>query len=420
MLEAKGRYRQALPLYACAAQARDPNALFRLATISHQIGQPDWSQDFVDLGSAVLEPEQVSTVTTTLDQLHRSSQVPDLGGVLTASVTMGWSIDAAYALGSILLTSGRSDLARLTFCIALTRGHSLAGVSLLDLTGRHRRKSLDDARVFLSQIWHDDFGPHARDMRRDRPGIARLSTLSANLGGPTPPGSGSGGTLERWSFPPERDMGIGVDDKHEAAGSCAALLQIGALQQLLLLARTITTLRGLTQVGHDAGSLRLIDAAATRLCSQIGVDANAERLPDGSAVIRAVWDASATELAHAKNEKKNKLRGVISSADKVPSSGVVNRFGRAVIHLEPRQRDALVLSLAGVSKEEIGKSMGLGSAGDIHHLLHAAIDRLHVEQQGEQFDPELWGKVEACFSTVPAELRSTFDKLSEPDGATMR
>ena len=432
LLEAKGRYAQALPLYAHAAQAGEPNALFRLATISHQVGQPLWSRDFTQLGSAALELEHVSKLAGMLHDLNRRRRTADIGGVLTSAVERQGSIDATYALGSMLLTSGRDDLARLAFAAALARGHTLAGISLLDLPGRRRRRSLNEARAYLAQIWHDDFRANARNLRRERPGILTLGGLITSLGTTTAPpseaisallkqlrasrrGASQLGQAVSGSLGVGRVTGAENDDDNDNDDPSVG---VSPLQPLLLFTRTITSLRGLVRVGFDGASLGLIDEASQRLCSTISDKVINGKLADTKAVIREIWRIGADELADAKQRRLSLPPLAVGAGERVPAAGGIRRFGQAVTKLDGPKRRVLLLAVAGVSRDVITEVMRLDSDRDVHILLHAAVDRLHAGQQGEQFEPELWSQVERCFSTVPDEVKAAFDSLlPEPDGA---
>ena len=457
LLEAKGRYSQGLPLYVCAARAHEPNALFRLATISYQLGEPMWSRDFVQLGSAALEPEQMSQVTTALHDLKRRRRVADLGELLTSSAARARSIDATYALGSMLLTSGRDDLARLAFSTAVSGGHTLAGISLMDLPGRRREQSLHETQAFLNQVWHDDFGPQAWHLRRDRPAILALDALTSTLGDTRgSPTDAISAMLEQLSAQharregasyrvvPDRTAadqaaprtrinkrGIGkhaygnedVDatSANSATGGGIALsspaddveevLEISPWQPLLVLTRTVTTLRGLVRIGFDATSLDLIDDATQRSCTGILDQVANGKATDTSTVIEEIWRIGTAELGAAKQRRRILPPIAPRITERVPVAGSVQRFRKAVASLDRSKRQALLLGVTGLPNEVIGQSMKLGTSRDVHNLFYAAIDRLHVEQQGEQFDPQLWSQVESCFSMVPQELRDEFDSI---------
>lgn len=393
LLEAKGRPGHALPLYVCAAQAREPNALFRLATISHQLGKPEWSRDFVELGSASLEPEQVKTVATTLDRLRHDQAALDLGAVLSRSVLQASSNDAAYALGSVLLTAGHTYLARLTFCTALAKGHTLAALSLLDQRSVRRTSAMQHAHKLLGEAWDTGFGPDANALRRDRPGLARIGDMGSTLAGAT-------------DSTPDR-----LSDSNGGT-----VQSPGSVQRILVFARVVTTLRGLMHVGYDPASLRLIDKANKQLCTTIRSDLDHGRLADEAAVITRVWSAGADPLARAKQRRRQlPAPAVLAPAERVPAAGVTQRYGHAFAALRRDQRQALILDLSGASRAEIGSAMNLETERDVNSLVHAAVKRLQAEQQGEQFDPQLWAEVEQSLAVVAPELKADFARRPEPE-----
>jgi hypothetical protein len=287
----------------------------------------------------------------------------------------------------LYVMSGRSDLARLAYSSALSRGHSLAAVSLLDLPirglelRRHADRQLKDA---VNQEFHQR-ALEVRSIPTTR-GFERFTTALRN--------EMSDASLTRL---------LQVAQTPEDGEDRTA-----AMQGILLTVRTMTALRGYIRVGHDADALKLIDEANDRACSQVRAIVEDGLVRNAPSLIKKIWATGGTELGAAKAEANRRPSTGSNSTREVVSSAVVERFGRAFVDLTAEERRVMVLRLAGLSAEEVAQTMGYESEAWGRSVFHRASDRLRREQLGEQFDMNLWKEVESCFDE--RELKAFFEQ----------
>jgi len=383
MLEAKGFQSEAWHFYLWGAQANDTNSLLRLAVICRQRGVRWWATRLAQQAGESMREDVHGSVLDNLQELAGYRHLDRLGRRLTARAVDEHDVDTTYALGSMFFVhAGRADLARLAFCSALSRGHSLAAVSLLDMPPRHQGVLPENGNLQAML----DSSIELRDVdraNRHRPGSHALERSTAVF-----QSSMQSASLQELceAVDPRNTGGEGTD-------------RADAVERVLLTTRVVTTLRGLARQGCRTGTLRAIHNAADQACTQAeraitdGRAQTAASLGDvlwetGDAALRAA-DLLPSSGPGAPDAEEIRKRRTISS-------GTVGRLRRAFHALPGEERKVLVLRLAGLYPEET--ALVMHSTLDRSQQMYRQVQtRLREEQQGEQIDHELWTAVESCF-----------------------
>lgn len=399
MLDAKGFHRESWQWYVRAARSNDINSLFRLATICWSRGNHDWAMRLAKHAVAQLVSDAYNDLGASIDHLVRQRAVFKFGHHMPARLALDLtrSSDADYALGSVLLIlAGRPDLARMAYCSALARGHSLAAVSLLDLIRRPMIKQLGSWR--LSNLLRD--GLNHRN-------------------------------FQKYSF---------AEDSHDDFDRSLLLLKNGvqdetferlievisaptdhpedAMERVLLTTRLITSLRGYGQFGCTMKALRYIEVAADTVCGKVHHELATASVGDAATLINMIRDWSTLELSSCRQSKrqhsdsKDKTEGRGEAAD----SGTIGRLGREYFNFPPEHREVLILQLAGLYPDEVANALGCRQV-DTDRVFADAVTRLQEAQQGEQVPTGklLGAEVDSCFTADVLELITSQSTWSDAE-----
>jgi hypothetical protein len=396
LLDAKGFGEEALRLYACASQANDPNAAWRLAVVSEQVGRPDWAKEFAQLANCSMTDRDREDLTAALQQISKNRDKLEIGGVIDSPEFEKHSVDATYALGSALVVmSGRIDLARLAYCSALSRGHSLAAVSLLDLPGRGTEYERA-AQTVLREVLESNLRPRIREACNAR--SLRVEPFMMAL------------------RKEQKRPTVILSRKNQAKRK--RHVARSDMQGVLLLARTVTTLRGYVGIGYDAWSRQIIRDLNNRVSREMR-KIIPKMKDDDPPLARIIWAVGDDELEKAKKMNR-RARGrvpVFEDADVPPYVGTVSRMGNAFADLSAEHLKVLALRLSGASEADVADVLRYAPYPDpikrVRVVFFDASARLRKGQRGEQFDPQLWKAVESSFDDIPDDVKAHFEGLRE-------
>jgi hypothetical protein len=409
LLEIVGRREEAWRFYLRAAQYDEPNALLRLSVICHQRGELLWALRLMRHAYGQLSPQARRSIS---DQVYHAclrrpvGEFSGLGrpadefGSRVVARTNRARMDAVFGLGSFFFVAAdRPDLARLAYCSALSRGDSLAAVSLMDMTPRRDQFSSTGRSGYLQQFLadgldqsryriYDDRRTHHDGAEIDRyPALflshaqaAPMSTLSAVLAG-------------------------GHRDSREF---------IEAHERVLIVARTATMILGYRRVGTHK-TLPAIRHAADKVCHALTrrITDHADGLDDGGSLIRTLWQCATDEVeripanaqAISKSDSMNTESAVASRTAGpryVPGSGVAHRIGVQFQRLTDAQTQVITQRVAGLYHDEVADAMGL-DISETRSLYRAGIRCLREAHGGQQIPTSeqlLWHDVETSFTSV--------------------
>lgn len=413
MLEAQGRRDEAWKMYLRAASGNDMAALFRLSVICSQRGEEDLATRFFRRAAGQFNWKGVRKLNCEAARIKRDRKVsPLLLGKRFMTSLRSVSIDTQFALGSYLyVIAGRADLARLAYCSATGRGHSLAAVTLLDVVPRHRPGGMEQTGY-----------------------LKRLLRLSGCVGDYTDVANPTQATssLERTAESLTNTMqDVSYDELAEAiatTGSDYAYRRVDAVERILINARTLTTMRGYANIGWGSADLYRIDEAADRACVSIKsmIDEGIETA-DGAQLLNLMWDICNRELSIVVGtsgwEGEGASAGLagpavamqLPDAQRVPSSGAVSRFGGSFSKLSPDEARVVTQRVSGQFRYEVAKSMGMTDSR-ARMLFKSAEGVMREAQRGEQIpmgNRELWHDVEDSFAGLDNEDLGFLD--SGPD-----
>jgi hypothetical protein len=157
LLDAKGFHQESWQWYLRAARSNNVNSLFRLAAICWSRGNQGWATRLAKYAISQLASDAYNNLTKSINALchgRTATSNHDRPKLAKSILNSQDSADAVYTFGSVLLTlAGRPDIARLAYCLALARGHSLAATSMLDLTRTSAVNKTGNWR--LGNILHD-------------------------------------------------------------------------------------------------------------------------------------------------------------------------------------------------------------------------------------------------------------------------
>jgi hypothetical protein len=410
LLESKGFRGEAWALYRRAGDQGEVNSLLRLSVICQQRGQKARARRLMrsaynNLGTSTLElmEEQVGRAG------HVRRQV-EFGGHI-AGATNTPNIDATYALGSyFFVVAERADLARLAYCSALGRGHSLAGVSLLDMTPRSRKLSAIGTSGYLDEIFS---GEKSRGAQYGDNAAARKSVAMLE---------GRGPLLLKSSV-----QQATVNQLHEALVSSKQRVESDdALERVLINARLFTTIRGYTRLGTDT-TLDSIRAAGDAVCSYVIHRARSGQFTSGRDLIEGMWYRSCLEIAQLEENLK-KEGGTPRFNDRrhefVPGSGVATRMGEQATRFSEEKARLITQRASGLYHEEVADAMAM-KIGETREIYRSGVRELYEAQQGEQIPTSkqlLWEEVESSFaeeghSSVPdLDSAPRYHPITGPEG----
>jgi hypothetical protein len=291
----------------------------------------------------------------------------------------------------LFVLSGRKDLAGLAYCSALSRGHSLAAVTLLDLPdlGLHDRRLAEAA---LGEVVKTGVLQRVRSVYPKNSLTETIARLAGKLES----------DMAEVSF--SRLVELSREHRRRRVGN-------RALQRILLMARSATALRGFARVGYDAASLKLIHDVSSRVSSEITETVRSGRYPRAQSVLDYIWSVAGRELDGARPRSR-----APGPPDKVRQSGAVVRYGRAFTRLPEDHRRVIALRICGATELDIAATATPEAAtrvtvAEVREIFAAGTSRLRYEQRGEQYDPLLWSDVDSAF---PTELAQQFKELMNP------
>jgi hypothetical protein len=375
LLDAKGFYRESWQWYLRSARSNDINSLFRLATICWSRGDRDWAIRLAKHAVAQLAPDAYNTLTINIDNLVNKMSVKSALGPKV-------NTEAVYALGSVLLVlASRADLARLAYCSAATRGHSLAAVSLLDLTRAPIVKKASNWR--LSNMLQEGFGG---ELEKYSSAGGQYDDLDRSL------------LLLKNDVQTEKFEGL-MQVIRAATGP-----REDAVERILFATQLITILRGYGQFGRDTRASRYIEVAADIVCGKVHHSLVKGEVSDAASLINMIRDWSAQELSNYRQPEQdssqcNKGRGAEERETGVAMSGTIKRLERGYFHLPSEHKEVLILRLAGLCSDEVANVLGCRET-DTDQIFTHAVTRLQEAQQGEQIPTGklLGAEVDSCFS----------------------
>jgi hypothetical protein len=409
LLESKGFRGESWALYRRAGEQGEVNSLLRLSVICQQRGQKARARRLMrsaydNLGTSTLElmEEQVGRAG------HVRRQV-ELGGYI-AGATSTPNIDATYALGSyFFVVAERSDLARIAYCSALGRGHSLAGVSLLDMTPRSRKLSAIGTSGYLDEIFSGEKG----GAQHSDSGAPRRSVAMLEGRGPLQLKS----SVQQATF-------IQLQDALACSGQ--GIGSADALERVLINARLFTTIRGYARLGTDT-TLDSIQAAGDAVCSYVSHRARSGQFTSGRDLIEDMWQRSCLEIAELEVSLKKGGRAPRFTDHRhefVRGSGVATRMGQTVTRLSEEKARLITQRVSGLYHDEVADAMAM-KIEETRQIYRSGVRELYEAQQGEQIPTAnqlLWEEVESSFTkegtSVPDIDRSPryYYPITGPEG----
>ena len=403
LLDAKGFSEESLRLYARATQADDANATWRLAVIWRQAGQTAYAQDFAQLAGSMMSADHRNAMRKTMQQICKYKHDPDVGRILEDRKFGDGSEDVAYAVGSaLLISSGRADLASLAYCSALSRGHSLAAISLMDLPGLTNKQRGSANRALTAILETTEIQQKMESAKNDdllRTTLTKGRTLSVDT---------SNDSLEK---------SIRNYQMHPRRQTYRLLTQ-----RILLIARATTTLRGYVKIGHTIDARDTIRTINDQVCRELIKRIKHSRPTHISPILDTIWNISSVEIDHAVNERRQHVHAGIIEPD--PRSGTVARYRRAFAGLPHEQGRTVLLLICGATENDVADSISPAEATtqdredclkSVRDAYAAGIRRLRYEQRGEQYDTQLWNDVA---SAIPPPLAKLFNDLFTQESIT--
>jgi hypothetical protein len=402
LLDAKGFHRESWQWYLRAARANDINSLFRLAIICWSRGDRGWAMRLAKHAIAQLAPAAYNDLTTSINTLvrHRSSGAnhenhTSVRTVLDSQATT----DGVYTLGSVLLIlAARPDLARLAYCSALACGHSLAAISMLDLTRASTAAKTDNWH--LGNMLQEGLGSGLEEYS---PVEYQRDSLDQSL------------LLLKNEVQNETFEGL-MQAIHASTGR-----REDAIERILFTAQLLTILRGYGQFGCDTRSLQYIDVAADTVCRKVHhrlVTGEVEEVTSIINMIRSWGVQEFNDYTRSEQQdpdslrKKERTLGVHKK--KVVTSSTIRRMGKEYFDLPPAHREVLILQLAGLYSDEVANALDYRE-GDTDRIFADAVTRLQEAQQGEQIPTGklLGAEVDNCFSTDTLDLINSLPAWSD-------
>jgi hypothetical protein len=397
LLDAKGFRRESWQWYLRAARSKDMNSLVRLATICWSRGERGWAMRLTKHAVAQLEPDAYNELVTSIEDLVRQRTAalkPDNHMSVRFALNPNTSADAVYALGSVLLVlASRPDLARLAYCSALARGHSLAALSLLDLTRAPMIKG--PSNWYLSNMLQDGFNG---DLEKYSLVAGQCNNFDRSL--LLLKNDVQNETLEGLI----QEIRAPTDHRQDA------------LERILFTTRLITILRGYGQLGHYTRAFRYIDMAADIVCRKVYHRLVTGKVAGAASLINMIREWSVQELNNYRQSKQQcphsrckKKNGAEEPRGKTAISGTLRRLRREYFDLPPQHREVLLLQLAGLYSDEVANVLDHRKI-DTDQMFADAVTRLREAQQGEQISTgKLLGmEVDSCF---PENVREHITSL---------
>ena len=406
LLDAKGFSEEALRVYARATQADDANATWRLAVISHQVGCDEWAVSLARLASTLMSNDDRIAMHRIVKRLYKNRKDFDLGRYLdTEELDKESSSDTAYAIGSaLLILSERADLASLAYCSALSRGHTLAAISLLDIPGIDVEHQATAHRVLAEIVQIPDIhGRVSRVQSRSAPelelaGLIRLSPLSDD------------------AMPTLEELMTSYRLHPNRASATPAI------QRMLLLARTTTILRGYFRIGCDIKARKLMRTISDHVSREILRLLQRSKPLRSRPIIQQFWKLATDDLDRLVGALR--LDPAPDGHDTDRQASAIRRYRRALARLSEEQRQVVLLRICGLTEDDVLNAFTPASATAperqaTRERLDKAFEdgtrRLRYEQRGEQHDAQLWEAVESAF---PPHLVHRFKTLLEHDSLT--
>jgi hypothetical protein len=407
LLEMKGFRGEAWALYRRAARRNEANSLLRLSVICHQRGQKTRAKRLMQDAYANLEISTLQLMEEQVDRACGARRQVELGGHIASEVNTP-NIDATYALGSyFFVIAERADLARVAYCSALGRGHSLAGASLLDMTPRSREHSAIQTSGYLDDLFTGDANVHDCKEQHPPPEVAGTLESHAPL---------LKNTMQRATF----------GQLHEAL-SCPGQEtdSADALERVLINARLFTIIRGYSRLGTEQTS-DSIKAAGDEVCSYISQRAQSGQITNGRELINDMWSRSCLEISRLEGTRSkggcaprfNRRR-----QEFVRGAGTATRMGEAFTRLPEIQARLITQRVCGLYHDEVADAMGM-SVEDTRPLYRSGVRGLREAQQGEQIPTSnqlLWEEVESSFieggkSAPNLDSSPRYYPISGPEG----
>jgi len=394
ILDAKGYADEALRVYARATQADDPNAAWRLAVISRQTGNDELATKFARLASATMSTADRSVMEKTLRQLHKHRGQGDIGKMFDTKAFDRTSTDVAFAMGSAFLAvCKRPDLASVAYCSALSRGHSLAAVTLLD-TSSISVEYRDNASRALGEVL-ETTDLHERITRAERnKKSSEAIDFALKIDRQSVPLVSLSSFCSRKSYLPRNESS-----------------DTAAIQHVLLLTRATTALRGYALLGCSTKSRILLHEATDRVSHEM-LSIMSQRNSNSRSMLDTAWTTAGSELRRARCIMRKDNRSG-HSEDHRPA-GVIVRYRRTFARLSLDQQKVVLLKACGASEEEIVEMLLPPDGSRPNHedtltrvrsAFSEGARRLRYGQRGEVYDTELWNDVESAFSP---QLRRLF------------
>jgi hypothetical protein len=384
LLEMVGRREEAWRFYLRAAQSDEPNALLRLAVICHQRGEYQWALRLMRHAYGQLPSRARKSIS---DQVYRAclARPADEFGSRVIARTDRARMDAVFGLGSFFyVAADRPDLARLVYCSALGRGHSLAAVSLIDMTPRQDQFNGTGRSGYLQQFLADGLSLSRYRVYDDRwagHDGAEIDRYPALF-------------LSRAQTAPMNTLGTVL-----AGGSRESREFIEAQERVLIIARTAAMILGYRRVGTD-GTRQVIRRAADKACSTLTRRiADHECVYDGSSLIRSLWQCAEDEVERIPAEADFTAQKALSrkaGGRYVPGAGVARRIGEQFKRLADDQAEVITQRVAGLYPGEVADAMKLDvdTSGHLFRTGIASLRQAHGGQQIPTSEQLLWQEVE--------------------------
>lgn len=384
-LEAKGYRWDAWKLHVTLASGGEVSSLMRLAVITCQRGLIEQAAHFMqsalqDLPSkAVRHMAHVTRVVARGRSDLLSGRSDLLTGQLVTDAADKLSIDNAFNWGSILyVIAGRPDLARLAYLSALQRGHSLAAVSLLDMTPRSDRRSA--SQELLLELTAN---VRVRSIScRNSAVILALKESAVKL-------------ANDMHDEPVRSL---IDEVLSPADRSGRSFR-HAVERLMVNTQMFAVLQGLQRSGYNSrltpARLRVI---AERACKSAATDVAFDSPADPGAVIRQLWSVCNDAVEAVMADPVIADMPTVTPC-KAAGAGIVRRMAIALSMLPRDQAQILIMRLSGLYHSEAAESLGLEK--DVTRALHRAANKaLRSAQIGEQLPLKLWQEVENALADV--------------------
>lgn len=412
MLEIKGHRDEAWRLYLRAAQLNEPAAMLRLAVICQQRGKKTWALRLLRRAYSLLDNSSQEQIADEVDEACSTRQSPAFGRTLARSID-GHNIDVTFALGSFFYVAAmRPDLARLSYCSALGKGNSLAGVSLLDMKPRSGGFSASYRTGYLHHLLADGLNTEAYRAYDVAPDPDEFA-------------------LESYSILLQNGQQLASCEALVEAMSSGPRSKAGkdAMERVLLNARAITSIQGFRILGVSS-SHKAIQSAADAVCDFTVDEVRRKSPKSGSELINLIWHRVTEELIRVRPETR--LNGPNSAGSTVrfgrgefvPGAGVAARLGIAFARLSDDQARVVTQRVGGFYHQEVADAMNL-TIDATRRLTRSGVQDMREIQQGEQIptpDQLLWDDVESSFTdfsrTVDPDRPRSFYPITGPEGQT--